>query len=207
MRLPRLYAITDEKVLPNHLLLEKVQEVLEAGAGFLQLRFKKTPADERLRLGQEIRALTREYNSLLIVNDSPQLANAIEADGVHLGADDPQVPQAQGILGKDAIIGVSCYEDMDLVKRWTPEDISYIGLSSPYPSTTKHKEVVALDKFKELVAASRLPCYAIGGITPQRVGEMIGAGCYGVAVIFAIFGAENPAYETKRFLAELDRLS
>jgi len=205
--LPRLYVVTDEKVLLNAQLITKVREVLEAGAGFLQLRFKKTPADERLRLGQEIRALTREYNSLLIVNDSPQLANAIEADGVHLGADDPQVPQARRILGKDAIIGVSCYEDMDLVKRWTPEDISYIGLSSPYPSTTKHKEVVALDKFKELVAASRLPCYAIGGITPQRVGEMIGAGCYGVAVILAIFGAENPAYETKRFLAELDRLS
>jgi len=207
MMLPRLYVVTDEKVLLNAQLITKVREVLEAGAGFLQLRFKKTPADERLRLGQEIRALTREYNSLLIVNDSPQLANAIEADGVHLGADDPQVPQARRILGKDAIIGVSCYEDMDLVKRWTPEDISYIGLSSPYPSTTKHKEVVALDKFKELVAASRLPCYAIGGITPQRVGEMIGAGCYGVAVILAIFGAENPAYETKRFLAELDRLS
>ncbi|MBA7593688.1 Thiamine-phosphate synthase [subsurface metagenome] len=207
MRLPRLYAITDEKVLPNHLLLKKVQKVLEAGVRFLQVRFKKTPYDEQLRLGQEIRALTREYNSLLIVNDSPQLANAIEADGVHLGADDPQVPQAREILGKDAIIGVSCYEDMALVRRWSPGDISYIGLSSPYPSTTKHKEVVSLPRFRELVAASRLPCYAIGGITPQRVEEMLDAECYGVAVIFAIFGAENPAYETKRFLAELDRLS
>jgi len=207
MRLPRLYAVTDEKVLPNAFLVDRVTEVLEAGVRFLQVRFKKTPAREQLSLGQEIRALTGKYNALLVVNDSPELALKIEADGVHLGTQDPKVHQARKILGEDAIIGVSCYEDMDLVKRWTPEDISYIGLSSPYPSTTKHKEKVSLPRFRELVAASRLPCYAIGGITPERAGEMIGAGCHGVAAISAIFGAENPAGEAERFLAELNRLT
>jgi len=207
MRLPRLYAITDEKVLPNVRLIQKVAEVLEAGVRLLQVRFKKTAAREQLSLGQEIRVLTSKYNALLVINDSPELAKEIGADGVHLGADDPQVPHARGILGKDAIIGVSCYEDMDLVKRWTPEDVSYIGLSSPYPSSTKHKEKVSLPRFRELVAASRLPCYAIGGITSEKVSEMMGAGCWGVAAISAVFGAEDPAYETKRFLAELDRLT
>jgi thiamine-phosphate diphosphorylase len=207
MRLPRLYAVTDEKVLPNHLLLEKVQEVLEAGVRLLQVRFKKTTADEQLKLGAEIRALVRRYGAILIVNDSPELAKEIAADGVHLGANDPQVPQAREILGNDAIVGVSCYEDMALVRRWSQSDVSYIGLSSPYPSSTKHKEVVSLSRFRELVAASRLPCYGIGGITPERVGQMLDAGCHGVAVISAVFGAGNPAYETKRFLAELDRLT
>jgi len=195
MRLPRLYAVTDEKVLPNVRLIQKVAEVLEAGVRFLQLRFKETAAREQLSLGQEIRVLTSKYNALLVINDSPELAKEIGADGVHLGADDPQVPHARGILGKD------------LVKRWTPEDVSYIGLSSPYPSSTKHKEKVSLPRFRELVAASRLPCYAIGGITSEKVSEMMGAGCWGVAAISAVFGAEDPAYETKRFLAELDRLT
>ncbi len=207
MRLPRLYAVTDEKVLPNVRLIQKVADVLEAGVRLLQVRFKKTPAREQLSLGQEIRVLTSKYNALLVVNDSPELAKEIGADGVHLGADDPKVPYARKILGPDAIVGVSCYEDIRLVRQFSPGDVSYIGLSSPYPSSTKHKEVVSLPRFRELVAASRLPCYAIGGITPERAGQMLDAGCHGVAVISAIFGAGNPAYETKRFLAELDRLT
>jgi len=207
MRLPRLYVVTDEKVLPNVRLIQKVAEVLEAGVRFLQVRFKKTQAREQLSLGQEIRALTSKYNALFVVNDSPELAKEIGADGVHLGADDPNVPYARKILGPEAIIGVSCYEDMALVRQSSSSDVSYIGLSSPYPSSTKHKEAVSLPGFRELVAASRLPCYAIGGITPERAGEMLDAGCHGVAVISAVFGAENPAYETKRFLAELDRLT
>ncbi len=207
MRLPRLYAVTDEKVLPNLRLIQKVADVLEAGVRLLQVRFKKTTAREQLSLGQEIRVLTSKYNALLVVNDSPELALKIEADGVHLGADDPKVPYARKILGPDAIVGVSCYEDIRLVRQFSPGDVSYIGLSSPYPSSTKHKEVVSMPGFRELVAASRLPCYAIGGITPEMAGQMLDAGCHGVAVISAVFGAEDPAYETKRFLAELDRLT
>ncbi|MCK4333696.1 thiamine phosphate synthase, partial [candidate division WOR-3 bacterium] len=185
MRLPRLYAVTDEKVLPNVRLIQKVADVLEAGVRLLQVRFKKTPAREQLSLGQEIRVLTSKYNALLVVNDSPELAKEIGADGVHLGADDPKVPYARKILGPDAIVGVSCYEDIRLVRQFSPGDVSYIGLSSPYPSSTKHKEVVSLPRFRELVAASRLPCYAIGGITPERAGQMLDAGCHGVAVISA----------------------
>ena len=207
MRLPRLYAVTDEKVLPNVRLIQKVAEVLEAGVRFLQLRFKKTPAREQLSLGQEIRVLTSKYNALLVINDSPELAKEIGADGVHLGAEDPQLSQARKILGPDAIVGVSCYEDMALVRRWSPDDVSYVGLSSPYPSTTKHKEKVSMPGFRELVGASRLPCYAIGGITPENVSEMMGAGCWGIAVISAVFGAGNPASQTRRFLAELERLN
>lgn len=207
MTLPRLYVVTDEKVLPNAFLVDRVADVLEAGVRFVQVRFKKTPYDEQLSLGQEIRALTSKYNALLVVNDSPELAKEIGADGVHLGADDPKVPQAREILGNDAIIGVSCYEDIRLVRQSSSSDVSYIGLSSPYPSSTKHKEAVSLPGFRELVGASRLPCYAIGGITPERVGEMLQSGCHGVAVISAIFGAGNPAGETERFLAELDRLN
>jgi thiamine-phosphate pyrophosphorylase len=207
MMLPRFYAVTDEKVLPNDQLLLKAEQVLEAGVRLLQVRFKETAYSEQLRLGSQLRSLTRRYGSFLIVNDSPELAQAIKADGVHLGVDDPKVPQAREILGNDAIVGVSCYEDIRLVRQSASSGASYIGLSSPYPSATKRKESISMSGFRELVTASRLPCYAIGGITPERVSRMMDAGCWGVAVISAIFGALDPSSQTRRFLAELERLA
>ncbi len=239
MKLPRLYAVTDENVIPNNRLVEGVQEVLQAGVRLLQVRFKKTPYPEQIKLGRKLRELTRKYDTIFIVNDSPELAVELDADGVHLGADDPDIAAARKLLGPAAIIGVSCYENIELVKRWGHEEVAYIGLSSPYVSTTKKKEVVSLSDFKALVGAAQVPVYAIGGVTSKRVGEMMQAGCYGgcyvrkgqdaslgysenapegyggcygcyggcygVAVISAIFGAENPGQAVKDFLAELER--
>lgn len=181
--------------------------MLRAGVRLFQVRFKKTPYDEQVDLGRKLRELTRSCNTIFIVNDSPGLAAEIEADGVHLGADDPHVPAARALLGTRAIIGVSCYDEVERVTRRGSEEIAYIGLSSPYPSPTKQKDVVSLSDFKNLVAASCVPVYAIGGITLDKVGEMIQAGCHGVAVISAIFGKQNPAEAVREFLAELERFT
>lgn len=203
MTLPRLYVITDEKLLPNHLLPGKIEEVLSSGVRLLQLRFKQTSREEQLKLGKEIRLLTRTFDSILIVNDSPELARAIQADGVHLGAGDPDVSYARKLLGEEAIIGVSCYEDINMVRCWSLKNISYIGLSSPYPSSTKSKAVVSDVAFTKLVRASRVPVYAIGGVTPERVAGLMSSGCYGVAVISAIFGSMEPSKAARRFLEEI----
>lgn len=205
MMLPRLYAVTDENVVPNRRLIPVARQVLEAGVRMLQVRFKKTEPMDQVALGRKLRGLTSEYESLLIVNDSPELAKKIEADGVHLGADDPHVAYARGILGRDAIIGVSCYDEMERIIRWGAEDITYLGMATPYSSPTKKKVNPHLVKFTRLVSAARVPVFAIGGITPERVGEMMGAGCHGVAVVSAVFGAQNPGQAVKDFLAELAR--
>lgn len=210
--LPRLYAVTDEGVIPNHRLIERVEEVLQAGVRLLQVRFKKTSRKEQLELGHRLRELTRRFEAIFIVNDYPELAKEIDADGVHLGADDPPVTHARDTLGPDAIIGVSCYGcygDIELVKRWGHEEVAYIGLSSPYVSTTKQKEVVSLSDFKALVGAARVPVYAIGGITADKISEVLSSdyggcyGCYGIAVISAIFGADDPVRAVKTFLTQL----
>jgi thiamine-phosphate diphosphorylase len=207
MMLPRLYAVTDEDIVPNEYLLERSEDVLEAGVRLFQVRFKKTPYEEQVRLGRKLRELTKKYNTIFIVNDSPELARELGACGVHLGADDPDVPYARRLLGPDAIIGVSCYDEIERVRRRSTGDISYIGLASPYPSPTKPKVNPGLDKLRELVVHSKVPVYAIGGITPERVAEIVKLGCYGVAVVSAIFGAKDPGQEVRNFLAELERFT
>lgn len=201
--LPRLYAVTDEKVLPNTRLAPVIESVLDAGVRFLQLRFKQTPFMERLDLGFKIRKLTRRYGALLVVNDSPELCREISADGVHLGADDACIDEAKRVLGHSAIIGVSVYGAIEEMRRLGKGDVSYTGLLSPYPSTTKEKASIDLPIFKELVRESRVPVYGIGGITPDKVAELMDAGCYGVAVISAIFGASDPRQAAMEFLQAL----
>jgi thiamine-phosphate pyrophosphorylase len=220
MKLPRLYAITDENVISNNRLIEGVETVLRAGVRLLQVRFKKTPYDEQVELGRKLRELTRKYDTIFIVNDSPELAAELDADGVHLGADDPSLSHARKLLGPDAIIGVSCYGcygDAERVASYSPDTIAYIGLSSPYVSATKQKDVVSLSNFKALVGAARVPVYAIGGITVDKISEVLSSesygyyggcyGCYGVAVISAIFGADNPGQSVKDFLDKLKHSS
>ncbi|MBW2261492.1 MAG: thiamine phosphate synthase [Deltaproteobacteria bacterium] len=205
MTLPRLYAITDESVLPDDLLLEGVQRVLDAGVRLLQVRFKTSSPDERLRLGRTLRSMTGRAKALLVINDHPELAAEINADGVHLGEHDPAVEHARSLLGPDAIVGVSAYDSMDRVRAWGPEQISYLGVSSPYSSTLKETAMPSFDQFASLVSASRVPVYGIGGIIPERIGEMIRAGCHGVAAVTAIFGAQDPAAAVGGFLEALPR--
>ncbi|MBD3286734.1 thiamine phosphate synthase [candidate division WOR-3 bacterium] len=204
MNLPRLYAITDEAIVPNEELFDKVRVVLDAGVRLIQLRFKKTPHAERLELSRRIRELTRDFGAVLIMDDSPELARSIQADGVHLGIHDPRVGLSRRVLGSSAVIGITCYDRPERVAMWGEPVISYLGLSSPYPSPTKPKVMPSLDEFKELIKHARVPVYAIGGITPERVGEMMHAGCYGVAAISAIFAARDPAEAVSGFLAELE---
>ena len=207
MKLPRLYLVTDEDVIPNNRLTPAVEGIMEAGVRLLQLRFKKTPYSEQVELGRKIRKLTKSYGSILIVNDSPELAAELEADGVHLGASDAEVSYARKLLGESAIIGVSCYEDIKLVERWSANEVAYIGLSSPYASSTKQKASVPIHRFKTLVSASSVPVYAIGGITVSRMNDILSTACYGVAVVSAIFAASNPVQAVAEFKAQFMKLS
>jgi thiamine-phosphate pyrophosphorylase len=203
--LPRLYAITDESILPDERLLEGVQRVLDAGVRLVQVRFKTSAPVERLRLGRALRQATGRAGALLVVNDHPELAVEIGADGVHLGETDPAVEHARRLMGPEAIVGVSAYDRMDRAVAWGPERISYLGLSSPYASTLKETAMPSLERFGALVAASRVPVYGIGGITAGRVEEMMRAGCHGVAAVTAIFGADDPAAAVAGFLEALPR--
>ena len=205
MALPRLYAITDESLLPDERMVEGILGVLDAGVRLVQVRFKTSSPETRLILGRELREICSRAGALLVVNDHPGLAAEIGADGVHLGESDPAVDEARRLLGPEAIVGVSAYDRMDRVLAWGPEQISYLGVSSPYASTLKETAMPSLERFTALARASRVPVFGIGGITPERTGEMIRAGCHGVAVVTALFAAADPGAVAKGFLGALPR--
>ncbi len=206
LTLPRLYAVTDQGITSDDALLGAVAVVLDAGVRMLQVRFKSTPVDRMLELGKKLRRLTREAGALLIVNDHPQVALEIRADGVHLGKDDPDVEQARAMLGPGAVIGVSAYDSLERVVRFGPGTISYLGMSSPYGSPLKkHKALPSMEAFSRLVSRSKVPVYGIGGIVPARVKEMLAAGCHGVAAVSAIFASDDPAGAVRAFTEALER--
>lgn len=200
MDLPRLYAVTDEALTPDSTLVDQARVVLQAGVRMLQVRFKTSSHDERLRLAIRLRELTRDHDALLVINDHPALASEVEADGVHLGEHDPEVETARTLLGPHVLLGVSVYDRMDRVERFGPLGVDYFGASSPYTSPLKKaKAVPAMDAFRELVQASPVPVFGIGGVTPQRVARMRDAGCHGVAAVTAIFGSPDPARAVREF--------
>jgi thiamine-phosphate pyrophosphorylase len=201
--LPRLYAVTDDTVVPNAELVARTERLLFAGVRLVQVRFKKTPFAEQVALGRELRGLTSHHGALLIADDSPRLAAEIGADGVHLGAEDATVEEARALLGPEAIVGVSGYDEESRVAAIDPSAVDYAGLSSPYPSLSKEKRTPPPERFVALVRRSPVPVFAIGGLTPERTPAMMAAGCHGVAAIAALNAAPDPAAAVARFLAAL----
>jgi thiamine-phosphate pyrophosphorylase len=201
--LPGLYAVTDDVVVPNAVLAARTERLLRAGVRLLQVRFKKTPYPEQVARGRELRGLTSRYGALLIADDSPRLAAEIGADGVHLGAEDATVEEARALLGPEAIVGVSGYDEEARVAAIDPSAVDYAGLSSPYPSLSKEKRTPPVERFAALVRVSPVPVYAIGGLTPERTLAMLSAGCHGVAAIAALYSAPDPAAAVAAFLAAL----
>ncbi len=201
--LPRLYGVTDETVLPSDILVERIRTAVEAGLELIQVRFKTTKARERLWLGRALRVITAEEDALLIINDDPELALALSADGVHVGAEDASVERAREVLGPDAIVGMSAYGDPELVAKSRMLGATYIGLSSPWPSPTKDKPSTTLEQFRELAATSPVPAYAIGGVRSDQAAELVRLGCHGVAAVSSLFGTGDVAAATHEFLREL----
>lgn len=188
-RLKGLYVLTDERRGGD--LLEAVAAALAGGAVIVQYR-DKSAAARRIAEARQLRELTRRHGAVFIVNDDPWLAAESGADGVHLGRDDPDIAAARELLGGRAIIGVSCYDSLELGRGAVAEGANYVAFGSVYPSPTKPAAVRAS---LELFAAAKyelgVPICAIGGITPGNVGPVVAAGADMVAVISAVFSAPD----------------
>jgi thiamine-phosphate pyrophosphorylase len=169
-----------------------IAEAAEGGVGMVQLREKDLSDRDLLQRARDVRRWTRRAGILFVVNDRPEIARLVEADGVHLGQDDLPVREARRILGRDPIIGVSTH-DLDQVRRAVNEGASYIGLGPTFPSRTKHFDAFAgLEFIRQATALTRIPAFAIGGITPDNASEVVAAGARRLAVSQAIAGADDP---------------
>ncbi len=198
-----LYVITDKKLIPRNRFIETVEKAVRGGTRIIQLREKDAPEEEIIRLGKGLLEITRRYRIPLIINDSPEIAKEVGADGVHLGKEDLEISDARRILGSEGIIGVSCYGDIERGLWAEREGADYLAFGTPFFTPTKPErkptpfEVVREAKRK----IKTIPIFAIGGITKDNVASVLETGVDGIAVITAVFNSGDPE-DAARSLAE-----
>lgn len=194
-----LYAITPD-TLNTELLCEKVTAALQGGASLVQYRNKAADTGLRLRQATALLALCRSFNVPLIINDHLDLCAKIDADGLHLGATDCDLGAARRLLGAHKILGASCYNRLDLVVQAQTAGASYAAFGACYSSGTKPEAVNAsLSLFAEAKQKIDIPLVAIGGITLENAAPVIEAGADAVAVLGALFDAEDVANVSQQF--------
>ena len=202
----RLYAVTDRAWVGKLTLPQQVEAALKGGATCVQLREKNLADSSILAEAREISALCKQYRVPFILNDNVALAAQCGADGVHLGQEDMDPAQARRILGPDAIIGVSAHNVAE-AKAAVAAGADYLGCGAMFATTTK-TNVTALPKetLRAICAAVGVPVVAIGGISKQNLLSLAHCGEAGVALVSAIFAAEDiegECRELRRLAAQL----
>jgi thiamine-phosphate pyrophosphorylase len=180
-----------------------IAEVAAAGAGIVQLREKTKSDRELLECARPVRRWTQKAGVLFIVNDRPDIARLVEADGVHLGQDDLPVKEARRILGPDALIGVSTH-NLEQLRQAILDGASYVGVGPVFSSGTKDfAELAGLEFVRQAMAETTLPAFAIGGINLETIDAVAAAGARRIAVSGAIAAAEDPRSVAATLLAAL----
>jgi thiamine-phosphate pyrophosphorylase len=200
-----LYVITDKKLIDRDSFVETVEKSIKGGARIVQLREKDTPENEIISLGSELLEVTKSYGVPLIINDSPELAREIGADGVHLGGDDTSISNARKILGNDSIIGITCYNQIERGFKAVENGADYVAFGTPYYTPTKpEREPTSIEILREAVRLiNNIPIFAIGGITKENASPILDTGIDGIAVITSVFGSTDPEATTRELAALL----
>ena len=185
-----IYVISDDVLMPENLALEYTREILECGVKFFQFRSKKAVKNERL--ASEILNLCEKFGAKFIVNDDVKFAKKIGAKAVHLGKDDENIKEAFEILGKDAYVGVSCYNDISLAINAAKNGASYVAFGSIFTSPTKpNAPKCGFEVVKEAKQILNLPVCVIGGINETNIGSLPHVKPDLIAVISAIYKDGN----------------
>lgn len=202
-RLRGLYAVTPD-VADTEELVASVEAAIDGGARAVQYRNKSASAELRRAQAYALAVLCRSRDVLYIVNDDPELAAVVSADGVHLGEDDADIAKARAIVGDQALIGASCYNDLSRARALADAGADYLAFGSMYPSSVKPG---ARRASLELLGAARslgVPIVAIGGIDAENAAEVVEAGADAVAVISAVFDSDDVESAAERIAAVVD---
>ncbi|AOU99045.1 thiamine-phosphate diphosphorylase [Acidihalobacter yilgarnensis] len=186
-----LYVITDAHLTPGNRLIEAAGEALAGGARWLQYRDKGDDETRRLAEARALQRLCHEQGAGFIVNDDLDLAVACGADGLHIGADDAPLAEARARLGPEAVIGISCYNRLDLAREAAAAGADYLAFGSLYPSQTKPEAVAAGLALIHDARTFGRPVCAIGGIDAGNAAAVIAAGANLIAVVSAVFGVAD----------------
>lgn len=195
-----LYAIADSNYLSPQDFVTAAEATVAGGARVLQYRDKHSTPTQRLTIAQALNDLCRRYAVPFIINDDVELAARVGAAGVHLGRDDTDIAAARAALGKDAIIGLSCYNQLERARAAQVAGADYVAFGRFFSSNTKPQAVPAtLDLLRTARAELKIPIVAIGGITPENGGSLIEAGADALAVIEGIFNQANIRIAAERY--------
>jgi thiamine-phosphate pyrophosphorylase len=184
----RLYLITPPRLEPRA-FAETLRRALTGGdVASLQLRLKDVADDEILRAGEMLMPIAQRANVAFIMNDRPDLALKLGADGVHVGQEDASYADARALLGRDRVIGVTCHNSRHLAVEAADAGADYVAFGAFFPTTTKapkaHAEPEILEWWSELMV---IPCVAIGGITVENAAPLIAAGADFLAVASGVW--------------------
>lgn len=186
-----LYAVTDRAWLNGRELAEDVEKALQGGATFVQLREKDATFDEFVEQAKEVKEVCKKYGVPFVINDNIEVALAVDADGIHVGQSDMEAGSVRQRLGRDKIIGVSTrtVEEALLAQE---RGADYLGVGAMFQTSTKLDAAdVTFQELREICNAVEIPVVAIGGISSKNVEELQGTGIDGVAVVSALFAAED----------------
>jgi thiamine-phosphate pyrophosphorylase len=191
-KLKGLYAITDQQLITEENFSASVEATLQGGTRIIQYRDKSNKQNKRFQQASLLRALCDQYHAICIINDDIELAKAVNAHGLHLGKDDLPLTVARQILGENAIIGVSCYNDLDRAIAAENNNADYVAFGAIFSSTTKPEANVAgLDIITKAKQRLSIPVCTIGGITQENIQQVIQQGADMAAVISGIFSADD----------------
>lgn len=186
-----LYLVTDRDVLENTDIYAEVEQAIKGGVTLVQIREKSMGTLEFYNLAVKIKCITDKYKIPLIINDRLDIAQAIDAAGVHLGQDDMPAHVARDILGSNKIIGVSTATLEEAIKAES-QGADYVGVGAMFPTTTKDDaSAVTINCLKEIKKGISIPVIAIGGISEKNVALLKPASIDGIAVVSAILGKRS----------------
>jgi thiamine-phosphate pyrophosphorylase len=194
-----LYLITGGYLLPQNILVKRIEELVKAGIRAVQIREKDLCARELLKLSLNIREVTQKNSSKLFLNDRADIAFAVDADGLHIPEHGFPADEARKIL-KDRLIGKSAHS-LEAAIRAEREGADFITLGPIYdtPSKQKYGKPLGIEILCEVARKISIPLFAIGGITPERAKECIDSGAYGVAVISDLLLTEKPEKRVEEY--------
>jgi thiamine-phosphate pyrophosphorylase len=196
---PLYVLITESECRGDWLAL--AERIATASPIIFQLREKALPDVELLRRAARLRELTLKHGGLLVINDRPDIARLVGADGVHVGQDDLAVRDARSVAGGRMLVGKSTHT-LEQVDAAIAENPDYIAVGPMYASATKPQAHIPGPALLAAAAArTSIPLVAIGGITPQRAAGLFEAGANSVCVCAAVAGAHEPAAAARAFLA------
>ncbi len=186
-----VYAVTDRAWLKGRSLHEVVEESLKGGVTCLQLREKELDEPAFLQEAFDLKELCARYNVPMIVNDDVDIAIKCKADGVHIGQHDAAADEVRKMIGPDMLLGVSAQTVEQAIKA-EKDGADYLGVGAVFTTGTKlDADDVSFDTLKAICETVNIPVVAIGGITKDNISKLAGSGIDGIAVVSAIYAAED----------------